>query len=817
MIDLTKIKRDIINYGALKIYTTFLVISSKEVDPELFNQSQLLEIFSKKYDIIKINIDFVEMIEGKYVTIAKELLIFKLSKCSDNELSYMSNVDDEGKISSLILTKESENISLNVLEYYVGGEPTSPDPIKKVESQEEIPNNELGLYKYTEEVEGVLQSSHVVEVTKEDHGEEETEFDKVTDSNNQQVNDASAFMAQFAEGLGNFLSVSEVTKAYTLKYTPVEEGDLINLISGIRFGTSSQGGSITLTLNEPGILAFTQYFSYNQSTGKIVNWEDAETIKIEDNQTGDWIGLDLDNYDTDPHIVEVSAGSYTIYSDGGNRFILAFFRFERQPYSLYKKHELARKEEVNEVQSKLDSHISTSTERFRINENAIQQNANDIVTTNNKIGPVQIYKVNNNLPPAGEEFLDKIYRLKEEYYQCVKRGEGIHKEWAYNVSGTSEVTADKYEAFVNEVGLEYKDYLTSINEEYDPAYVNVKLFRNNGSIKLGSSSATGSITLFNKHAEHITSFKIGVKAYGSSKPSSTYIEDANGDEFEYLISNNVEETIIEIPYNPDTNNLERIYIESSSEYVDESGDEPVTIQCDKRLIITRIIADFGETTYEWIPLVAKDDIISKIIKRYNEESNMTFFDFPKGVVPLSITLNNNNLFFKSSFEAVALNGKPIEGYELDEIIFTEDERYMAFIGDLTNQVINGLIYINYDKLPDIGGIVQNSYYLFRPDKAGLRLYRHRIELNDDGDFLSIIDTNKNEIAPNNMNLRREAFLKIYYSFAQNGDAGTSGTALQITAHPENNRITVLISYDANFNQVTDFITYTKFTDTVTEL
>lgn len=121
MINVEQVKRDVVNYGTLKVYTTFLTISEDEEDPELFNSNQLKEIFNSRFDIIKININFVEMQEDEWVSVAKELLVFKLSKCSNNEISYMSNVDDEGKLSSLVLTKSGDEVSLDVVEYSVGG------------------------------------------------------------------------------------------------------------------------------------------------------------------------------------------------------------------------------------------------------------------------------------------------------------------------------------------------------------------------------------------------------------------------------------------------------------------------------------------------------------------------------------------------------------------------------------------------------------------------------------------------------------------------------------------------------------------------
>lgn len=120
MIELTKVKTDVINYGAMKVYNTFLVISQDEVDPELFTQKQLEDIFAKKYDIIKVNIDFV--VDEENEVVEHECLVFKLGKASDGTVTYMSNVNNEGSLSSLVLTKENNAVSLEVVEYSLNGD-----------------------------------------------------------------------------------------------------------------------------------------------------------------------------------------------------------------------------------------------------------------------------------------------------------------------------------------------------------------------------------------------------------------------------------------------------------------------------------------------------------------------------------------------------------------------------------------------------------------------------------------------------------------------------------------------------------------------
>lgn len=475
--------------------------------------------------------------------------------------------------------------------------------LEKVESEEEIPDNELGLYKYPEynPETGDDRSSHIVEVTKEEHAASQAEFFKTTTSNNQDVSNIDNLMNQFDSQLGHFIEIWDAEKAFTLYFAPVEEGDIDEAVSGIRLGTSKVSGRIGIILKQRGTLYFKQYFSYNASTGEVIGYDANSTIRISNSSTGEVIEefpLNEDDWSRN-YSIELDAGTYDIDQIGG-RVIFMGFSFDSEPYSTYTHHELARVEEVEAVQEELDSHVAQSEARFSADENAIQQNANEIVSTNNKIGPIQIYEVKHNLPPAGEEFLDKVFRFKEKFYQCVKKGEGVHKEWAYNVTGTSEITLNTYMAFAHEVGSEYEDYITSVDTENLSLQAG-KLFRNNGSIKLGSSGSNGWIALINKQDYEtlpITSFKVGLRAYnyGTTKTtkSAVHIEN-NTSTFltDILLEPDVEETIIEIPYNGER--LDPVDIESISQY--DNGEE--TITCDKRAIITRIIVDFGATEYVW--------------------------------------------------------------------------------------------------------------------------------------------------------------------------------------------------------------------------
>lgn len=468
--------------------------------------------------------------------------------------------------------------------------------------ENETPDNEKGLYRYetTDSETGNTLSSHIVEVVKEEHAGGEVTFEKTTTSNNTSLN-AQTFMSQFSSELSNYISVSSVTNVYSLYYSAMEVP-----FNGIRIGTKNIG-TIQLTVLQECDVVIYKYFSYNAQTDVKIYDTDAEftidsetTYQFEDDDT--------------PVRITLTAGSHTISSGGQNkRVILTAFEVDGESYNTFEKKELARTEDVQAVQSNLDAHIAESTARFVADEKLIQKNADDIVITNNKIGDIQIYQVVNRLPNPGEQFLNKIFRYNGVLYQCVQEGDGVHKEFVFDVSGNSEIVygtdGRTYEAFMNEVGNEFKDYyeIPTHEEPGEESGTTItvleagKLFRNNGTIRIGSSSATGLVNFQSIADLPITSLKIGVKAYRADRPSCIYIED-NTRGYQQLIENSVEETLISLTYENE-GDLDLLYLESRNNYTDTSGDEPVTIQCDNRVIVTRLIVDFGNISYIWKPIL----------------------------------------------------------------------------------------------------------------------------------------------------------------------------------------------------------------------
>lgn len=118
---------------------------------------------------------------------------------------------------------------------------------------------------------------------------------------------------------------------------------------------------------------------------------------------------------------------------------------------------------------------------------------------------------------------------------------------------------------------------------------------------------------------------------------------------------------------------------------------------------------------------ADKDIISQITMVYDEEGDYTDIIFPKGVMPLSISLNTHPLYLKIP-KLVDNTGSEAEGYELDGYGYIEDDYGHAkdnlcitVLGDISEQVINSLTYIQYNGLPLP---IQNTYNLFFPQTGG---------------------------------------------------------------------------------------------------
>ena len=464
------------------------------------------------------------------------------------------------------------------------------DIVEKVASTAAIPDNEAGLYRYTEETDIGEQSSHIIEVIKKDYDASEVLFEKTTETNNTSLTNVT-FFNHFANTLPGWLTISSASGIYALYY---------NLpFNGIRFGAGSSAGTFTFTLSADCDITFYKYFSYNGSTHEIISYDVAAKVIVD--------GVDHTFVDdTTPVVVSLSAGTHTISSyyyvdpetsaKTTGRIILTSFEFEGDPYTDYEQKELARVEDVQVVDTKLEQHKTESHNRFVTDEQAIERNRQGVAEINGKLGDIQLFQSQyTNLPTASAEYKDKIYRDKNSnaLFQCISGGNGVAKDWNFaDVSGTSEITSSNVNSFYGNAGGNFDDFF-EVN--YDST--TTKFYRNNGSLKLGSSSAIGVLSLDVVSSLGLTSLKIGVKAYNANG-STVYFEVDDGSET-HFISNTDTETLFDLT--SIAVGTSYVYIASQASHEEGEEGSEVTVNNDKRLIITRIIADFGTITYSWVP------------------------------------------------------------------------------------------------------------------------------------------------------------------------------------------------------------------------
>ena len=125
---------------------------------------------------------------------------------------------------------------------------------------------------------------------------------------------------------------------------------------------------------------------------------------------------------------------------------------------------------------------------------------------------------------------------------------------------------------------------------------------------------------------------------------------------------------------------------------------------------------------------ADKDIISQIKMYYWEDGDYTDIIFPKGVMPLSITLNTHTLFLKDN-SLVDRNGNEVEGYEYIDYDFDTSGTYLSISGNISEQTINALVYINETNKEWAIPVIRNTYNLFYP-ASGTKLYKHYLEFSD---------------------------------------------------------------------------------------
>ena len=179
---------------------------------------------------------------------------------------------------------------------------------------------------------------------------------------------------------------------------------------------------------------------------------------------------------------------------------------------------------------------------------------------------------------------------------------------------------------------------------------------------------------------------------------------------------------------------------------------------------------YNAETGEVASILTDGEIIKNIEVTYNEEDEITDFKFPKGIMPLSITLNSHALFFRGSGYLVDGNGNAIEGYSIDDYWFDDGDGclHLTINGEHDEEVINEFTYLKFDSTNTLAtdpDLIYNSFSLFFPQV----LYKHTITVHEDtyagSDItLIVIDKEENKISLAKIWERIEKSIKATWSY-----------------------------------------------------
>lgn len=527
---------------------------------------------------------------------ADEIVVGQLSKdddaftIQDNSGNAIFQVDADGVTTHGLKTNEIIATKLNGVDVdqFTAG---AIHPITIVNNLSDIPDNDKGLYRYTTIIDDKETASNIVEVISEFHeGGANNVFAKTTTANNNSIASVDAFKSHFDATLSNFVTIDSISGSvytYNSNYP----------MNGIRLGTKSATGTITVTLLQEGSLTFHRYFGFNGSTNTITSYDASASVVI-DGTTYNFTSNEEDL------VIPVSAGTHTIKNVNGRILFLSFV-FGGEAYYTYEKKHLARQEDLDAKVEELETADTKLEDKIKTVEKATQTNSSAIESVNAKLGSVQIFDV-TKLPKASMEHLSNIYRCQGILNQCIQLGDGEHKDFVFNLSGTSEIKLDNPDT----VEMFYKEIDKSFNKHFEIADGS-KMFRNNGNIKLGSSSATGYITISQISNVVTSNIKLGLKAYNADKSIfviKLYYADGSGNSIERIISDNTNETIIDLSKaipNESGAPIDHIFVETHESL--DTGDGETTY-ADSRGCVTRLIVDFGDVAYEWKAIEFKPQI-----------------------------------------------------------------------------------------------------------------------------------------------------------------------------------------------------------------
>lgn len=306
------------------------------------------------------------------------------------------------------------------------------------------------------------------------------------------------------------------------------DGDLPEIVTqALRVGTNkNQGTLFIIGSGKSLVLRVGKYFSIDYNTKQRVYDKDATVVLNQQEIT----------FSSDDEILELTRDEgIALLQNGANGRIILYGLSAYAPESgLWERLDLdtirQREKAVSELNSSLmNDHIEpleTTTSKHNTQIQNLRADVihlqDDLGATAARIGTIRADNI-AQLPEPSHNYLNQVYRVNDEFYYCkIDSGTEINLyDWSFeNVAGTSEITADNFVNFANDVGNGFKD-LVSVSSLS-------KVYRNSGSIKLGSSNAVGTFDV-DVVLDNITKVEVDWGAWSANKTSTISVEHEYGD------------------------------------------------------------------------------------------------------------------------------------------------------------------------------------------------------------------------------------------------------------------------------------------------
>lgn len=304
--------------------------------------------------------------------------------------------------------------------------------------------------------------------------------DAIPTRNNTQINTEAQLRAAFDENFnkvfGDSCTIDAIDDIYTAYYN-------ISDTETKAIRVKDNGELEINNCKHPALKIIAgNYFSYNGQTGE--KYYDSATLIV------NGVSYALSN---EPTIITIGeAATYDISST--NRSFIYGFSAETLPETRFVIKKLIQENTIDEINTKLNSiqtQVTANKGNITINTNAIRVLNADLQETKAKIGDIQIFNA-NYLPRASINYINKILRVNGKLYQV--KANGIEKEYSFaGVSGTSQITDNNWADFARDVGNGFANDFSSSGPS--------RLYRNNGDIRIGSSSDNGAFSLLLNNPE----------------------------------------------------------------------------------------------------------------------------------------------------------------------------------------------------------------------------------------------------------------------------------------------------------------------------